>query len=267
ETSNTERARIWSTGEVLTGSATMIAPAIAGDKFSAFMTSNTNNWALNGVNITAQGGSLYGANTPTNNTYNAIEATHYYVGSTYAPSALFGLAISTNNTANGVSGTNNGSEGNGVQGTLVTAGVGFGGLFYNWLGYTGGLLNVSDEKVKTNIESINGALEMVEKMRGVTYEHRISEYPYLGLGDGKQYGFVAQEIEQVLPEAVKIKNLNVNACMPVETKGQAKADIQKFKMVNYITVVPVLVEAIKEQQKQIEAQQKQIDELLKLVKK
>ena len=153
------------------------------------------------------------------------------------------------------------------MGTLLTTGAGFGGVFYNWLGYTGGLLNLSDERVKTNIESIKDALEIIENLRGVTYEHKLDEFPHLGLGDGKQYGFIAQEIEKVIPEAVKLKNLNVNACAQVDPKNPAKADIQKFKMVNYVTVVPILVEAVKEQQKQIAAQQKQIEELMKLVKK
>ena len=271
ETSNTESARILSTGEVLTGSATFIAPAIAGDKFSSFMTSNTNNWALNGINNVVQGGSLYGANISTSNEYNAIEATHYYSGNAYVPSAVFGLAISsvTTNTSIGVSGTNNGQDGVGVQGTIVDAsnGLGFGGAFYNNLGYTGGAYTISDERVKRNVKTIDGALEIIEQLRGVTYDHKIDEYPHLGLGQGRQYGFIAQEIEQVMPEAVRLKNLNVNACAPVQAKTPAKADIQKFKMVNYVTVVPVLVEAIKEQQKQIEAQQKQIDELTKLIKK
>ena len=104
-------------------------------------------------------------------------------------------------------------------------------------------------------------------MHGVTYEHNTDAYPHLGLADGKQYGFLAQEIESVLPEAVRQKNLNVNACATAKEKSATPADIEKFKMVNYTMVVPVLVEAIKEQQKQIEAQQKQIDELTKLIKK
>ena len=270
KSNNTERARVLSTGEVLTGSAAMIAPATAGDKFSSFMVVNNNNWAINGVNTVAQGGSVYGANTSTSNGYNSIEATSYYSGTTYAQSAMFGLAISAvlTNTAIGVQGTNNGRDGVGVQGNVITAGgAGFGGLFLNALGYTGGLYNLSDERVKTNIESIKNAVDMIKGLRGVTYEHRLDAYPHLGLGEGKQYGFIAQEIEKIMPEAVALKNLNVNACKPADAKSISNADIQKFKMVNYVSVVPVLVEAIKEQQQQIEAQQKQIDELLKLIKK
>ena len=270
KSNNTERARVLSTGELVTGSSTIVTPAAPGDKFSAYMAVNNNNWAINGINTVAQGGSVYGANTSTSNGYNSIEATSYYNGTTYAQSAVFGLAISAvlTNTAIGVQGTNNGRDGVGVQGNIVTTtGAGFGGLFLGGLGYTTGLYNLSDEKVKTNIESIKDALDIVMKLRGVTYEHKLDQYPHLGLGVGKQYGFIAQEIEKVMPEAVALKNLNVNACAPTDAKSISKADIQKFKMVNYVTVVPVLVEAIKEQQQQIEAQQKQIDELLKLVKK
>ena len=255
KTNNTERMRALSTGEVLAGSATLISPAVAGDKLSSFMTVNNNNWAINGINTVAQGGSVYGANTSTTNGYNSIEATSYYSGTTYAQSAVFGLAISgvLTNTAIGVQGTNNGRDGVGVQGNRVTSGgAGFGGLFQNGLGYTGTLSALSDQRVKRNIESIKNALQIIEGLRGVTYEHRLDEYPHLGLAEGKQYGFIAQEIEKVIPEAVELKNLNLNACAPADAKNAAKVDVQKFKMVNYISVVPILVEAIKDQQKQIE---------------
>jgi hypothetical protein len=233
------------------------------------MTVDNNNWAIDGINTVTQGGSVYAANTNTSNGYNSMEATSYYSGSTYAQAAVYGLAISNvnTNTAVGVQGFNNGRDGVGVQGgRYTTGGAGFGGLFLATLGYTGGLQNLSDERVKTNIRSIENAIDIVKGLRGVTYEHRLKEFPYLGLSAGKQYGFIAQEIEKVVPEAVQQKNLNVNACNPKEAKAEAKADIQKFKMVDYVMVVPILVEAVKEQQKQIEEQQKQINELREQLK-
>ena len=64
------------------------------------------------------------------------------------------------------------------------------------------------------------------------------------LRDERQIGFSAQEIEKLFPEVVM-------------------TDANGYKSVDYGRLTPVLVEAIKEQQKQIDAQQQQIDELRK----
>jgi hypothetical protein len=63
-------------------------------------------------------------------------------------------------------------------------------------------------------------------------------------GDGQHYGLVAQEVAEVLPEIVS---------------GGGQLD-QPLGM-NYAEVVPVLVNAIQEQQAQIESQEDQIDDL------
>ena len=65
--------------------------------------------------------------------------------------------------------------------------------------------------------------------------------------DKNQLGFIAQDVEEVLPELVK----------EVETLG---TEDESHKVVNYDGVIPVLVEAIK-------MQQKQIDRLSKLLEK
>ena len=74
------------------------------------------------------------------------------------------------------------------------------------------------------------------------YDWRRAEFPQFELSNKPQVGFLAQEVEKLLPEAV--------------TK-----DDQGYYAVNYSAVVPVLVEALKEQQQQIEKQQQQIARL------
>jgi len=81
----------------------------------------------------------------------------------------------------------------------------------------------SDENLKTNVETFDNALDKVMNLRGVTYDWKSS-----GTAD---FGFIAQEIQEVLPECV------------------AEGDIMG---VDYARVSAVLVEAIKEQQAQIE---------------
>ena len=86
---------------------------------------------------------------------------------------------------------------------------------------------VSDERLKDNIQVVDGALEKVSQLRGVTFDWK---------KDGNQSaGLIAQELEQVLPSAVKEKEL------PLRTD-----DGKEYKTVEYSQVTALLVEAIKE---------------------
>ncbi len=100
----------------------------------------------------------------------------------------------------------------------------------------------SDQRWKTNIKPIQNALDNVLKMQGVTYYWKVDEYPDKHFPEGEQIGFIAQEIEKVYPQVVL-------------------TDKDGYKSVDYTKLTPVLVEAIKEQQKIIEELQKVIQQL------
>ena len=70
----------------------------------------------------------------------------------------------------------------------------------------------------------------------------------MDFGDERQIGFSAQEVEKLFPEIVM-----------TDTNG--------YKSVDYGRLTPILVEAIKEQQQQIDAQQQQINELKTMMEK
>ena len=91
-------------------------------------------------------------------------------------------------------------------------------------------LTTSDISLKQNIQPIENAIDTVKKLNGVTFDWK---------KDGtKSLGYIAQEVEEVLPEMVKeVPNW--------DNKGT-------HKTVNYAAMVAVLSEAIKEQQKQID---------------
>jgi len=91
---------------------------------------------------------------------------------------------------------------------------------------TGNVTAYSDARVKTNIKTIDNALSKVLALRGVTYNRTDLE------DKSEQIGVIAQEIKEVLPQVVQ------------ETDGRYS--------VAYGNIVGVLIEAIKEQQAQIE---------------
>jgi trimeric autotransporter adhesin len=107
---------------------------------------------------------------------------------------------------------------------------------------SGGYTNISDMRLKENVSPISGALDKVIGVKGVSFTwkrdgDRSREFP-----EGRHYGVVAQQVEEVMPEVVRT------------APGGEKA-------VSYTEMVPVLIEAIKEQQKTLEEQQKVIDQL------
>jgi hypothetical protein len=87
--------------------------------------------------------------------------------------------------------------------------------------------NTSDERLKENIQPIGGALSDVCKLQGVSFDWKDT-------GEST-YGFIAQQVEPILPELV------------------ATDEEDGIKSVNYVGLIGHLVEAIKEQQAQIDA--------------
>lgn len=133
--------------------------------------------------------------------------------------------------------------------TLKTPGVPSDGIEYGYDVYVNQdviigrhLVVESDERVKKEIEKIPNASEKLEDINGVYYFMRAEEFPHKKYSNEKQMGVLAQEVEKVFPEAV------------YTTKDQLKA-------VRYSMLIPVLIEAHKEQNKTIRKQEKQIQNL------
>ena len=110
---------------------------------------------------------------------------------------------------------------------------------------TSGTYGASDLRLKTNVSTISGALDKVNQLRGVNFEWKEEER-----GTGNNLGFIAQEMEAVIPELVN------EAGLPNNEKGEAP-----IKSVNYANLTSVLVEAIKEQQTIIEDLKTRIETL------
>ncbi|TAG55033.1 MAG: tail fiber domain-containing protein [Cytophagales bacterium] len=100
-------------------------------------------------------------------------------------------------------------------------------------------LSVADSRLKKNIVGLHGGLSSVLKMRGVTYEWKTKSYPQFQHKDGKEIGFVAQELEEIEPLLVDLTS-------------------EGFKTIEYERVTVVLVEAVKEQQQMINHLKKQL---------
>jgi hypothetical protein len=107
---------------------------------------------------------------------------------------------------------------------------------------TGTIGACSDSRFKTNVETISNALEMIAKLRGVNFDWKRSEFPEKSFAEGRQIGFIAQEIKEVMPEVV----------------SQGK---DGFYSVDYAKLTPLLVEAAKQQQKEVDDLKAQVKKL------
>ena len=106
------------------------------------------------------------------------------------------------------------------------------------LGYihsNGSYYQASDLRLKTNFEPLTNVIDSIKQIRGLKYNFKNS------VSDKKSYGLIAQDVEKVFPELVTINE-----------------DGEKLKSISYSNMVPILVEAIKEQQKMIEELQAKI---------
>jgi hypothetical protein len=117
---------------------------------------------------------------------------------------------------------------------------------------------ISDKRQKENITNLNNALGIIMKLQGVKYDIK-KEYTYNDTLEGKkkelceikrhnQIGFLAQDVEKVLPEAVNYD------------------DSTDIYGINYTRIIPVLVEAIKEQQLAIETLNSELEKLKRKTK-
>ena len=100
----------------------------------------------------------------------------------------------------------------------------------------------SDKRFKQNIKPVEDALSLIRRLQGTKYEFRTEEFKERNFPQGNQYGFIAQDVEKVIPE-------------------MAFENSDGYYVVNYTMLIPVLTEAIKQQDKTITEQATTITEL------
>ncbi len=177
---------------------------------------------------------------------------------------VYGNHLRTTNLGYGIFGLSNSRQGVGVFGNRINNGgndSGWGGLFENDLGYTGQLLSASDKKLKKDISKIQSALIKIKNLNPVQYNFKTEEYKGLGLNEDLEYGFLAQELQEVLPNLVNEKVVPYLTDTNFEEGKDPEEKKLNLLMVNYIQIIPILTKAMQEQQETIESQEERIAKL------
>jgi len=122
------------------------------------------------------------------------------------------------------------------DGEIVAAGdiTGFGTAF----------MNVSDKRLKKDVNTISGSLDKILKLRptGFTWIENEKE----------DVGFIAQEVEEIIPEVVKTKKGFIN------TDGEEEG-IENMKTISYTKLIPYLVDTIQVMDKRIKELEEKVD--------
>jgi len=147
-----------------------------------------------------------------------------------APSAMY-LQVQNDNgtavTSTPLSLRSNGKVG--INGVLFPAWP----LEINGSAYASGTFwSNSDVRWKKDIAPLQNSLTRVLQLQGVSYNMRKDKFPKLAFDGGPQVGLIAQDVEKVVPEVVATRD-------------------DGFKAISYEKLIPLLIEAIKEQQAEI----------------
>ncbi len=86
------------------------------------------------------------------------------------------------------------------------------------------------------------------KLKTVSYNYKTDEFPKQKFPAEEQYGFIANQVEELFPHLVK-------------------KDADGNRYVNYALVTPILTNTIQEMNKKLQAQEEKINKLMELVKK
>ncbi|MFT5512786.1 MAG: hypothetical protein ACI8SE_001185 [Bacteroidia bacterium] len=178
----------------------------------------------------------------------------YFGNATNGNTFNLGVYADASTSANSSTGTNYG-----IFAIADSAGTNYAGYFAGDVNYTGTLTNASDAKLKYDVQALPNAIETIKAITPKQYYYKQDgEAEALKLSDGLQFGFIAQELEKVLPNLVKDQ---------VQWAGHKKEGQIEYKAVNYVGLIPVLTQAIKEQQEYIDALEERLSVLEKTIEK
>jgi hypothetical protein len=106
----------------------------------------------------------------------------------------------------------------------------------------------SDERLKTDIQIIPDALNKVLSLRGVTYKPNNIAESFGFSTEERHAGVIAQDVKRVLPEAVKSAPFDIM----IYENNEISRSGENYMTVQYEKLVPLLIESIKELNRQIE---------------
>lgn len=126
-----------------------------------------------------------------------------------------------------------------------TGGVSLLGLLFITAGLQAQTRNISDAELKQNTQPLVNSLSYIGRLEPVSFEYKKDEANKLKLPSGQQYGFIAEDVQKVLPGIVKSQKKMIPA-------GKNAFRTTELKDIEINSLVAFLVASIKEQQAEID---------------
>ena len=112
----------------------------------------------------------------------------------------------------------------------------------------------TDAELKTEATPLKNSLSYITQLQPLTFKYNKDETNKLNLPEGQQYGFLAEDVQKVLPGLVKSQNKMVPA-------GKNAFKTTSIKNVDLESLIPILVGSIQEQQEEIQKLRSEIQAL------
>jgi len=120
----------------------------------------------------------------------------------------------------------------------------------------------SDERLKTSLGNIKNALNKVQSLDGFRYINNDLAKSFGYDKEEPQLGLSAQQVQKIAPEVVTLAPFDMTGDGDINGDGKLYSKSgENYLTVDYARLVPLLVEAIKEQQKEIEYMKSEIKHL------
>lgn len=202
------------------------------------------------MRITNTGGSFTGTNAALNYgvkgdaSRGTFPGASLSYGGSFSANDIFGAygvrAISSNSGTTGVS--------YGIYATAIGGGTNRAGYFEGNIQVNTTLIT-SDSMFKSNVNKLNSSLKLIQLLKPVSYNMDLANYPQMNFDDHLQYGYIAQDVEQVFPHLV------YNSYRPssIDSLGNPIDSSVVYKSLNYTGLIPVNTAAIIELNKKVDA--------------
>lgn len=119
----------------------------------------------------------------------------------------------------------------------------------------------SDQQFKSNVTDDVPGLDVLQVLAPKAYNYQTEEFPNMHFGEGVHFGFIAQEVQEVLPNIVH----TVSKPTIRDEDGEIISEGLEHLAMDYTALIPILIKSVQEQQAMIAAQQEQIELLTSMV--
>jgi hypothetical protein len=137
-------------------------------------------------------------------------------------------------------------------GIFASSPIGYAGYFDGDVHVNGDITasgSISDNMFKTNIDSIQNALDLIRQLKPKTFNYDTTNIYGIKFSAKKQYGLIAQEVETTLPELISLTTKPVD----YDSLGNVLHPSVTYRTLNYNAFISILLKGLQEQQLTIDS--------------